>query len=81
MWEQRRSRKLDGTTARAAWRKLALLHAAETLDDCRVPPDNRLEKLDCERAGQYSIRVNRQWRIVFDWTDHGAERVEITDYH
>lgn len=62
---------------RAAWRKLAMLDAAETLTDLLVPPGNRLEKL----TGQYSIRINQQWRICFIWSDAGPEDVEIVDYH
>jgi proteic killer suppression protein len=58
-----------------------MLDAAEILADLRVPPGNRLEKLAGDRAGQYSIRVNQQWRICFRWTDAGPEDVEITDYH
>jgi len=57
-----------------------MLDAAEILADLRVPPGNRLEKLAGDRAGQYSIRVNQQWRICFRWTDAGPEDVEITDY-
>ena len=81
LWERQRSRRLDPTTQRAAMRKLVILDAAETLDDLRVPPGNRLEKLRGDRAGQHSIRINRQWRICFRWTDAGPEDVEITDYH
>jgi proteic killer suppression protein len=62
-------------------RKLAILDAAEVLEDLRVPPGNRLEKLQGDRAGQYSIRINQQWRICFHWTDAGPEDVEIVDYH
>ena len=58
-----------------------MLDAAEILADLRVPPGNRLEKLAGDRAGQYSIRVNQQWRICLRWTDAGPEDVEITDYH
>lgn len=58
-----------------------MLDAAEVLADLRVPPGNRLEKLTRDRAGQYSIRVNQQWRICFRWTGAGPEDVEITDYH
>ncbi len=58
-----------------------MLDAAEVLADLRVPPGNRLEKLAGDRASQYSIRVNQQWRICFRWTDAGPEDVEITDYH
>ena len=66
---------------RAALRKLVILDAAESLDDLRVPPGNRLEKLKGDRKGQYSIRVNDQWRICFVWSDGDAYDVEITDYH
>ncbi len=58
-----------------------MLDAAEVLADLRVPPGNRLEKLAGDRARQYSIRINQQWRICFRWTDAGPEDVEITDYH
>jgi toxin HigB-1 len=81
VWQRRRSRKFDLPLQRAAWRKLAMLDAAEVLMDLRVPPGNRLEKLACGRVGQYSIRVNQQWRICFRWTDAGPQDVEITDYH
>lgn len=64
-----------------ALRKLALLDAAESLDDLRVPPGNRLEKLRGGRKGQYSIRINNQWRVCFRWEDGDADDVEITDYH
>ncbi len=81
IWRRQRSRKLDTTTQRAAWRKLAMLDAAEILGDLRVPPGNRLEKLAGDRVGQYSIRINRQWRICFHWSEAGPEDVEIVDYH
>ncbi len=74
-------RKLDQGTQRAALRKLLILDAAETLDDLRVPPGNRLEKLKGDRTGSYSVRINQQWRICFSWTDAGPDRVEIVDYH
>lgn len=64
-----------------ALRKLRQVGSAETLDDLRVPPGNRLETLQGDRAGQYSIRINDQWRICFVWTDAGPEEVEIVDYH
>lgn len=66
---------------RAAHRKLRQLNIAERLDDLRVPPGNRLEKLHGDRAGQYSIRVNDQYRICFRWTAAGPEYVEFVDYH
>lgn len=81
VWARQRSRKLDNNLQRAALRKLTILDAAESLDDLRVPPGNRLEKLKGDRAGQHSIRINDQWRICFRWTDAGPEDVEITDYH
>jgi proteic killer suppression protein len=81
VWHRQRVRKLDGEVQRAALRKLLILDAAETLDDLRVPPGNRLEKLKGSRAGSYSVRVNQQWRICFSWTDAGPEDVEIVDYH
>ncbi len=61
--------------------KLLLLDAAIRVEDLREPPSNRLEGLKGDRAGQYSIRINRQWRICFDWNDVSAENVEIVDYH
>ena len=57
------------------------LNQAAALGDLRVPPSNRLEKLKGERGGQYSIRINDQWRVCFRWADAGAEDVEIVDYH
>lgn len=62
-------------------RKLVQLEAAERLDELRVPPGNRLEKLRGDRAGQHSIRVNDQWRVCFRWRDGDAYDVEIVDYH
>jgi proteic killer suppression protein len=67
--------------AAVARRKLALLDGAQALDDLRVPPGNRLEKLHGDRQGQYSIRINDQFRICFEWRGHDAYAVEITDYH
>lgn len=66
---------------RVALRKLVILDGAESLEDLRVPPSNRLEKLSGDRRGQYSIRINDQWRICFVWKDGDAYEVEITDYH
>lgn len=62
-------------------RKLVALDAAEALADLRIPPGNRLEKLKGKRSGQYSIRVNDQWRVCFHWQDGDALDVEIVDYH
>lgn len=64
-----------------ARRKLELLDSAGALHDLRVPPGNRLEALKADRLGQYSIRVNAQYRICFVWTEQGPDHVEIVDYH
>ena len=64
-----------------ATRKLAMLDAAKTLDFMRSPPGNRLEALRGDRAGQWSVRINDQWRVCFVWTDAGPEQVEIVVYH
>jgi len=64
-----------------ARRKLRQLEIASRLEDLRVPPANRLEALKGRRSGQYSIRVNDQWRVCFRWSDAGADVVEIVDYH
>jgi proteic killer suppression protein len=66
---------------RIALRKLLLLDAAETLEDLRIPPGNRLERLSGNRQGQHSIRINDQWRICFRWSEGDAYKVEIVDYH
>ena len=62
-------------------RKLTQLHSAEHVTDLALPPGNRLEKLGGDRAGQWSLRVNDQWRICFEWHENGPERVQIVDYH
>jgi proteic killer suppression protein len=74
-------KKLVRPLQRTALRKLVLLDAAVSLEDLRVPPGNRLEKLVGDRTGQYSIRINDQWRICFPWSDGDAYEVEIADYH
>ena len=66
---------------RIARRKLLQLHAVTVLLDLRIPPGNMLESLQGKRKGQHSIRINKQWRICFIWTDEGAYNVEIVDYH
>ena len=66
---------------RAALRKLVQLEAAKTLMDLAIPPGNHLEKLSGDRTGQYSIRINEQYRLCFRWIDAAAESVEIIDYH
>jgi len=73
-------RRLPPEILERAFRKLVAIDAAEALDDLKVPPSNRLEKLKGNRSGQHSIRVNDQWRICFRW-DSGAHHVELVDYH
>ena len=75
------SKKFPRDMQRVARRKLIYLDDAENLRDLFSPPGNQLEKLKADRRGQYSIRINDQWRICFDWTNSQAENVEITDYH
>lgn len=81
VWNRENAPRLGPDIQRAAQKKLRQLNAAGTLNDLRVPPGNRLEKLAGNRAGQYSIRVNDQYRICFEWTEQGPANVEITDYH
>ena len=73
--------KLPANVQRGAQRKLMLLNNAKTINDLRIPPGNRLEALSGDRNGQYSIRINNQWRICFVWSDGNAYQVEIVDYH
>jgi toxin HigB-1 len=74
-------RKWAEAVQRIGLRKLLMLDAATRLDDLRIPPGNRLEKLSGRRTGQYSIRVNDQWRVCFRWSEGDAYDVEIVDYH
>ena len=74
-------RRLPNEIQGTARRKLKQIDSAATLDSLRVPPGNRLEQLKGDRAGQWSIRINDQWRICFRWTEGGADDVEIVDYH
>lgn len=76
-----RSRKLPPDIQQVALRKLRMVNNAKTINDLRISPANRLEKLVGNRSGQYSIRINDQWRICFIWKDSAATDVEITDYH
>jgi proteic killer suppression protein len=80
IFERSRSRKLPSHSQQVALRKLRMLNRAETLQDLRVPPANRLERLVGDREGHYSIRVNDQWQICFVWQDGDALDVEIVDY-
>lgn len=75
------SRKLPNQIQVVARRKLRMLNNARRIDDLRIPPQHRLEKLSGDRDGQWRIRINDQWRICFNWTEGNAERVEICDYH
>lgn len=81
VFRRTRSRVLPERIQRAAYRKLLILDAAETLADLRIPPGNRLEKLKGRRTGQHSIRINDQWRVCFRWQRGDAYDVEIVDYH
>lgn len=81
IWVGTPSRKLPSTIQQVARRKLRMLNAAAVLDDLRIPPANRLEALKGGRKGQYSIRINDQWRICFRWREGDAHDVEIVDYH
>lgn len=81
VFQRRFSRKLPGDIQAIALRKLRMLHRAQTLGDLRIPPNNRLEKLRGARTGQYSIRINDQWRVCFVWEAGDAFEVEIVDYH
>lgn len=75
------SGKLPRDIQQVALRKLRMINSAKNLNDLRIPPANRLEKLIGAREGQYSIRINDQWRICFTWREGDAYGVEITDYH
>ena len=81
VFHRERSRRLPSTLQRIAQRKLAILHAADSVQDLRVPPGNRLERLSGDREGQHSIRINDRWRICFYWRNGDAHDVEIVDYH
>ena len=81
IWSGRRSRRLPGDIQSGALRKLRMLNQARTLGDLRNPPGNRLEALKGDRAGQFSIRINDQWRICFSWDDGEVRDVSIVDYH
>ena len=76
-----KSKKLPMSIQNVARRKLRMIEAAKVVEDLRIPPGNRLEKLAGNLDGFYSIRINDQWRIVFKFENGGAENVRITDYH
>ncbi|MFT7586211.1 MAG: proteic killer suppression protein [Cellvibrionaceae bacterium] len=75
------SRKPPQNIQRVAERKLIMLRRATSLNDLRIPPANRLESLKGDREDQYSIRINGQWRVCFQWREDGVYDVEIVDYH
>ncbi len=81
IWNSEYSKKYPPAIQRIAKRKLIMLHGAVNLSDLRIPPGNKLHALDGERKGQYSIRINDQWRICFKWENANAYDVEIVDYH
>jgi proteic killer suppression protein len=81
LWQSGKSRRLPTGLIRRAFMKLAILNAAVTLENLKVPPGNQLEALRGDRAGQYSIRINDQYRVCFVWRDGNAFEVEIVDYH
>jgi toxin HigB-1 len=81
LFQRQQVKGLSKEVQKAASRKLVMLHAAESLEDLKVPPGNRLEKLKGDRNGQHSIRINDQWRICFRWDETGAQDVEVADYH
>lgn len=81
LWQGTPSRRLPADIQHVARRKLRMLNNATSLDDLRIPPANRLEALKGDRKGQYSIRINDQWRICFRWHRGDAHDVTIVDYH
>lgn len=81
IWRGQHSRKLPPEIQQRILNKLAMLHRSKNIHDLRVPPSNHLERLSGDREGQYSIRINQQWRLCFRWVNGSAYDVEITDYH
>ena len=81
VWDGTYSKQFPKNIQRIGLRKLILIHRSKDINDLRVPPGNRLEQLSGNRKGQYSIRINSQWRICFYWNNGTATEVEITDYH
>lgn len=80
-WREERSRRIPLRLRRAAFKKIQMLNAAGALGDLALAPGTRLERLRGDRQGQYSIRINDQYRVCFEWREGNAYRVEITDYH
>ncbi|TGN04016.1 type II toxin-antitoxin system RelE/ParE family toxin [Leptospira dzoumogneensis] len=81
VWNQEFSKKLPNQIQSIAYRKLVMIARSKQIEDLKIPPANCLERLSGNRVGQYSIRVNDQWRICFKWKDGNAFDVEIVDYH
>ena len=81
VWNRKQGRTFGTDLQRIADRKLLILDAAENINDLRLPPGNRLEQLHGNRQGQYSIRINDQWRMCLTWSSTGPADVEIADYH
>ncbi len=81
IFQRELSKKLPHDIQKAAYKKLLMIDASIDIDDLRIPPANRLEKLSGDREGQYSIRINKQYRICFVWENGSAVDVEIVDYH
>jgi proteic killer suppression protein len=81
IWDSKISKKLPTDIQQIARRKLRMLNNAQNLNDLRIPPANKLEPLKGDRIGQFSIRINNQWRLCFFWVDKNAFDVEIIDYH
>ena len=81
IWNEEFSKKLPHDIQKRALKKLMMLNAATVLEDLRIPPNNHLEALTRDRQGQYSIRINDQYRICFRWLDNHSFDVEIVDYH
>ncbi len=81
LFNRQRVKKFPPSILKVAYRKLLLIDAVERINDLKVPPGNRLEKLSGNLSGKYSIRINNQWRIVFEWNENNAYEVKIIDYH
>lgn len=81
IWNEQHSKRLPIDIQQRALNKLAMISQAASLEDLKIPPSNRLEALKGNGSGQFSIRINQQWRICFRWKDGDAHDLEITDYH
>lgn len=81
IWNGNRVKKMPIDIQKIGRRKLRMLNNSQNMADLRIPPSNRLEKLSGNLSGFYSIRINKQWRIIFEWHSGNASEVEIVDYH